>query len=50
MGNKMNAVNLREITEVLNDKTDRNLRNVDILSKADAVVDYQMPSAANNYT
>ena len=46
----MNAVNLREMTEALNDKTDRNLRNVDTLSKADAVVDYQMPTAANNYT
>ena len=46
----MSDINIGAITEALNDKTDRNLRNVDTLSKADAVIDYQMPTAANNYT
>ena len=46
----MNAVNLREITEVLNDKTDRNLLNVDTTSGADAVIEYMTPTAQNGYT
>lgn len=50
MGNKMNAVNLREITEVLNDKTDRNLLNVDTTSGADVVIEYMTPTAQNGYT
>ena len=46
----MNAVNLREMTEVLNDKTDRNLLNVDTTSGADVVIEYMTPTAQNNYT
>ena len=38
------------LSEVLNDKSDRDLRNVDTTAKADAVIDYQEPTAANNYT
>lgn len=46
----MNAVNLREMTEALNDKLDRNLENLDMLSGADTVITYQMPTSGNNYT
>ena len=48
----MPAVNTDEgtILEVLNNKSDRDLRNVDTTVKADAVVDYQIPTVENNYT
>jgi len=38
------------ILEALNDKTDRDCRNVDTTSGADVVIEYQLPTAANNYT
>ena len=43
-------INIGAITEALNDKEDRNLRNTDTGSGADAVVEYQLPTADNNYT
>ena len=39
-----------EITEALNDKLDRDGRNVDTTSGADIVVEYQRPTSENNYT
>lgn len=46
----MTDINVGAITEALNDKTDRDLRNVDTTAKADAVIDYQEPTAENDYT
>lgn len=48
----MSAVNTDEgtILEALNNKIDRDMHNVDIVAKADAVVDYQIPAVENNYT
>lgn len=46
----MSEINIGAITEALNDKTDRDLRNVDITAGGDAVIAYQMPNAGNNYT
>ena len=46
----MSDINIGAITEALNDKSDRDLRNVDTTAKADAVIDYQEPTSANNYT
>ena len=46
----MSDINIGAITEALNDKSDRDLRNVDNTAGADAVIDYQEPTAANNYT
>lgn len=46
----MADINIGAITEALNDKSDRDLRNVDTTAKADAVIDYQEPTSANNYT
>lgn len=46
----MADIDFGQITEALNDKSDRDLRNVDTTAKADAVIDYQEPTAANNYT
>ena len=46
----MTDINVGAITEALNDKTDRDLQNVDNTSGADAVIEYQMPTAENNYT
>lgn len=48
----MPAINTDDgtILEALNDKTDRDMHNVDIVAKADAVVDYQIPTAENSYT
>jgi hypothetical protein len=46
----MTDINIGAITEALNDKSDRDLRNVDTTSKADAVIDYQEPTATNGYT
>lgn len=46
----MTDINIGAITEALNDKSDRDLRNVDTTAKADAVIDYQEPTAQNNYT
>lgn len=46
----MADIDFGQLSEALNDKTDRDLRNVDTTSKADAVIDYQEPTSANNYT
>ena len=46
----MSDINVGAITEALNDKADRDLRNVDTTAKADAVIDYQGPTADNGYT
>ncbi|MBQ2175188.1 MAG: hypothetical protein II453_09045 [Alphaproteobacteria bacterium] len=46
----MTDINIGAITEALNDKSDRDLRNVDNTAGADAVIEYQLPTAQNNYT
>lgn len=46
----MSDINIGQITEALNDKADRDMMNVDTLSGADAVVEYQEPTSANDYT
>lgn len=46
----MADINIGQITEALNDKSDRDFRNVDTTAKADAVIDYQEPTADNGYT
>ena len=48
--NKMEDINIGAITEALNDKSDRDLRNIDNIAGADAVIDYQEPTADNGYT
>ena len=44
------AIDTGEILEALNDKTDRDCRNVDTTSGADVVIEYQLPTSSNNYT
>ena len=46
----MTDINIGNLTESLNNKSDRDLRNTDISSGADVVIEYQVPSADNNYT
>ena len=46
----MSDINVGAISEALNDKMDRDLQNVDTVSGADAVVEYQLPTADNGYT
>ena len=46
----MADIDFGQLSEALNDKSDRDLRNVDTAVKADAVIDYQEPTSANNYT
>ena len=46
----MEPVNTGKILEALNNKTDRNMRNVDTAAKADSVIDWQMPTEENGYT
>lgn len=46
----MPDIDFGQISEALNNKTDRDLRNVDTTAKADAVIDYQEPTAENGYT
>lgn len=46
----MPDIDFGHLSEALNDKSDRDLRNVDTTAKADAVIDYQEPTSANNYT
>ena len=46
----MPDIDFGQLSEALNDKSDRDLQNVDFANGADAVVAYQMPSAENNYT
>ena len=43
-------INIGAITEALNDKQDRNQRNTDTISGADAVIEFQRPTADNGYT
>lgn len=43
-------VNFGAISEALNDKTDRDMQNVDTVSGADGVIEFQRPTAENNYT
>lgn len=45
----MPDIDFGRISESLNEKSDRDLRNVDTTAGADAVIDYQLPTAANNY-
>lgn len=46
----MADIDFGQLAEALNDKSDRDLRNVDTTAKADAVIDYQEPTADNGYT
>lgn len=46
----MTDINIGQIAEALNDKSDRDLRNVDNTAGADAVIAYQEPYAGNDYT
>lgn len=46
----MTDINIGAISEALNNKSDRDLRNVDNTAGADAVIEYQLPTAGNNYT
>lgn len=46
----MSDINIGAITEALNDKTDRDMRNVDTGVGADSIVAYQNPTAVNDYT
>lgn len=46
----MSEINVGQLSEALNDKSDRDLRNVDTTAKADAVIDFQLPTADNGYT
>ena len=43
-------IDIGVISEALNNKTDRNMRNVDTTAKADSVIDYQEPTEENGYT
>ena len=44
----MTAINMGIFNEIANNKADRDLRNVD-LTKTDVVIEYQEPTAENNY-
>ena len=46
----MADIDFGQLSEALNDKADTDLRNVDTTAKADAVIDYQEPTSANNWT
>lgn len=46
----MADIDFGQLSEALNDKSDRDLRNVDTTAKADAVIDFQLPTADNSYT
>lgn len=46
----MADIDFGQLSEALNDKADTDLRNVDTTAKADAVIDYQLPTAENGYT
>lgn len=45
----MSEINFGALSEALNNKTDRDMQNVDTASGGDAVIEYQMPTAKNNY-
>lgn len=42
-------IDIGQITEALNDKTDRDMQNVDTLAGADAVIEFQKPTPDNGY-
>ena len=42
-------IDIGQITEALNDKTDRDMQNVDTLAGADAVIEFQKPTSDNGY-
>lgn len=46
----MSEINVGQLSEALNDKADRDLMNVDTTAGADSIVEYQTPTAENNYT
>lgn len=46
----MADIDFGQLSEALNGKSDRDLRNVDTTAKADAVIDYQEPTGSNGYT
>ena len=46
----MAQINVNAFSEALNDKIDRDMRNVDTSSGGDAVIEFQEPTAENNYT
>lgn len=46
----MADINIGAISEALNNKSDRDLRNIDAAAGADGVIDYQEPTAENGYT
>ena len=46
----MADINIGQISEALNNKTDRNMRNVDTVSGGDSVVAFQIPTVDNGYT
>lgn len=46
----MADIDFGRISESLNNKCDRNMRNVDTGAKADSVIDYQEPTEGNGYT
>jgi len=49
MSDGNNNITIGEVVEVLNTKADVDLNNVDNTSGADCVIEYQLPSASNNY-
>lgn len=46
----MSDINIGAIAEALNNKSDRDLRNVDTSAGSNAVIDHQEPTAENGYT
>lgn len=46
----MAQINVNAFSEALNDKIDRDMRNVDTSSGGDAVIEFQEPTSANNNT
>ena len=46
----MSDIDFGAISEALNDKSDRDLHNIDNTAGADAVIAFQVPTAENNYT
>ena len=50
MSDGNNNITTGEILEVLNTKADVDLNNVDVTSGADSVIEYQIPTAENDYT
>lgn len=50
MSDGNNNITTGEILEVLNTKADVDLNNIDVTSGADSVIEYQTPTAENDYT